>query len=75
MKAVLRVLRIVIGVWFALWTVVGMVLLFTAANERLGIMGVMRDTFFLAFLTYACLQPEGKALVKSIRARQRQRQA
>jgi hypothetical protein len=67
---ILRVLRIVIGVWFALWTVVGVVLLFAAANERLGITGVMHDTFFLAFLTYACLQPEGKALVKSIRARQ-----
>jgi hypothetical protein len=52
--------------------VIGVVLLFTAANERLGITGVMHDTFFLAFLTYACLQPEGKALVKRIRARQRQ---
>lgn len=69
---VLRVLRIVIGVWFVLWTVVAVVLLFAATNKGIGITGVMHDTFFLAVLTYACLQPEGKALVDSIRARQRQ---
>lgn len=69
---VLRVLRIVIGVWFGLWTVVAVVLLFAAANEKLVITSVMHDTFFLAFLTYACLQPEGKALVDSIRARRRE---
>lgn len=71
-KSVLRVLRIVIGVYFALWTVLGVVLLFAVPTKRHDITGVMGDIFFLAFLAYAGLQPEGKALVDRIRTRQRQ---
>ena len=69
MKTVLRVARIVIGIWFALCTVGGVALLI-GVDSSLAKAGPVRDVLLLAFLAYACLQPEGKTLADKIRARQ-----
>jgi len=68
MKAVLRVTRIVIGIWFALCTVGGVVLLI-GSDTSLVKAGPVRDVLLLALLAYACLQADGKALLDNIRAR------
>lgn len=70
MKTVLRVTTIVIGIWFALWAVGGVVvLLVTADKGSLATAGPLHDVIFLAVLACVFLQEGGRALAHKIHAR------
>jgi len=63
MKIVLRITTIVIGIWFALWAVGGVVV------GSLATAGPLHDGIFLAVLACIFLQDGGRALAHKLRAR------
>ena len=70
MKIVLRITTIVIGIWFALWAVGGVVVvLVTADKGSLATAGPLHDGIFLAVLACIFLQDGGRALAHKLRAR------